>query len=434
MTTRPLQGARILDLTNVVVGPVCTQRLSDYGAEVTKIEPLDGDIMRVLGGPSPSGQHSGCYMHLNSRKKSIALNLKAPETGEIVSRLLDESDVLVTNMRPKALARLGLDPESLCARRADLIHCTITGFGPGGPYRGRAAYDSAVQGASGIGGLFHRRDGAPKYVPMLICDHVVGEIAAGSILAALYHKARTGVGTAIEVPMFETMAAFVLQEHLAAESFIPPIGRPGDERVLNPGSAPLETSDGWISVTANTDAQAAAFLRCIGRPESLDDPRFVTVKDRIENGDAWFTLRADALKTATTREWLERFQAHDVPAMPCHSLESLLEDPHLKAVRMLEEGEHPVEGGVRGIRPSILFNGETRNASAGGAHPVGWDTDSVLTGLGYSEAAIHALHEIGAVRDPRHPRGSEAALQTVHSGAKGASRARSYRNDGDATC
>jgi crotonobetainyl-CoA:carnitine CoA-transferase CaiB-like acyl-CoA transferase len=409
MATLPLQGVRILDLTSVVVGPVCTQRLSDYGAEVIKVEPLEGDMMRVLGGPSPSGQQSGCYMHLNSRKRSIALNLKAPEAAEIVSRLLDECDVFVSNMRPQALMRLGLNAGSLRARRPNLIHCTITGFGPGGPYRGQAAYDSAIQGASGIGGLFHRRDGVPRYVPMLICDHVVGEIAAGSILAALYQNACTGTGAEIEVPMFETMAAFVLQEHLAGASFVPPIGSPGDDRVLNPGSAPLQTSDGWISVTANTDAQVAAFLRCIGRSDALEDPRFATVRDRLANGDDWFALRSNALKSSTTREWLELFQANDVPAMPCHSLETLLEDPHLQAVGMFEQGDHPTEGTVRGIRPSILFEGQMRDASVGGARPIGWDTRSVLAGLGFVQGAIDQLCDSGAVLDPHNDGGSTVA-------------------------
>lgn len=399
MVIPPLQGAKVLDLTSVVVGPVCTQRLSEYGADVIKIESLDGDIMRILGGASHSGSHSGCYMHLNSRKKSVSLNLKAPEASEIVSRLLDECDVFVSNIRPSALERLGLDAETLRAKRPALIHCSITGFGPGGDYRGRAAYDSAVQGASGIGGLFALRDGKPKYMPMLICDHVVGEIAAGSILAAMFCKEKTGVGTALEVPMFETMSAFVLQEHLAGASFIPQMSPPGDERILNPGSAPLRTSDGWISVTANTDAQTKAFLRCIGKLDALLDPRFSTIQNRLENGDAWFSLRTDALISATTGEWLRRFENCDVPAMPCHTLETLMEDPHLRAVGLLEEGDHPLEGRVRGIRPSVLFGDVARDAAVGGARPIGWDTREVLSELGYSDSAIDSFEESGVIRN-----------------------------------
>ncbi|RYD21939.1 MAG: CoA transferase, partial [Spirochaetia bacterium] len=165
---------RVLDLTSVVVGPTCTWRLAQYGAEVIKVESPDGDLMRGLGGLSPTGQHSGTYLHLNRGKRNICIDLKKPGAMDVVEKLIEWCDVIVANMRPKALERLGLDAASIRAKHPEKIHCLITGYGTDGPYAGLPTYDSVVQGVSGIGGLFLERNGTPGYVPLVVCDHVVG--------------------------------------------------------------------------------------------------------------------------------------------------------------------------------------------------------------------------------------------------------------------
>ena len=354
---RPLAGIRVLDLTSVVVGPVATLRLAQYGAEVIKIETAEGDLMRRLGGPSPSGQHSGGYLHLNRGKRSVRLDLKRPAARRALGRILDRCDVFVSNIRPDALARLGLDAETACAARPRLIHCGITGFGPGGPYRGLPAYDSVLQGVAGVAGLTLRRDGQPLYAPLLLCDHVTGEITAGAILAALLRRERSGRGGAIGGPRHETLAAFVLQEHLGRQSFVPPLGPAGDPRVLEPGNRPLRTADGWISLTSNTDAQTHALLRLVGRPELIDDPRYRTVADRVKHAKDWYGFRETALLGKTTAEWLAPFAAAHVPAIPRHTLESLPEDPHLVAVGLLQPDQHPQEGAILGLRGTVLQEG-----------------------------------------------------------------------------
>ena len=236
--------------------------------------------MRGLGGLSPTGQHSGAYLHFNRGKRNICLDLKKDGARDVVGRLVTSADVIVANMRPQALERLGLDAASILAEHPDKIYCLITGYGTDGPYCGQPTYDSVVQGATGMAGLTLARDGVPTYIPMLICDHVVGEITAGAILGALMQRRLTGTGGAIEVPMFETMASFVLQEHLAQQSFDPPVGLAGDRRLLSPHNKPVQTADGWISFTINTDSQVRAFLKAIARPDLLDDPRFGTVAAR----------------------------------------------------------------------------------------------------------------------------------------------------------
>jgi crotonobetainyl-CoA:carnitine CoA-transferase CaiB-like acyl-CoA transferase len=399
MSQELLAGVRILDLTSVVVGPVCTWRLGQYGAEVIKVEAPEGDLMRGLGGLSPTGQHSGAYLHLNRGKQNVCLDLKKPGAADVVEKLVATSDIIVANMRPRALERLGLDANTVRAKHPEKIYCLITGYGTDGPYAGRPTYDSVVQGASGIPGLTLVRDGEPAYVPMMICDHVAGEIAAGAILAALVRRNQHGVGTTLEVPMFETMAAFVMQEHLAQISFDPPVGPPGDQRLLNPQNKPLRTADSWIAVTINTDPQVRSFLKAVGRDELLNDERFATVAARARNVKEWFAVRGAALSSKSSAEWLAIFQAADIAAMPVHSLETLRGDPHLKAVDLINMERHPVEGTVAAIRSTIRID-DTYPPRRTPAQPRGAQTREMLRNVGLSESKIDELVSNGTAIVP----------------------------------
>lgn len=385
MTFEPLKGINILDLTAVVVGPVATWRLGQYGANIIKVENPSGDLMRGLGGLSPTGQHAGTYLHLNRGKRNICLDLKTPGGRAICTKLVGWADLIVANMRPDALARLGLDADTIRATYPDKIYCLITGYGTDGPYAGLPTYDSVLQGASGIAGLSMARDGKPAYVPLLICDHVVGEIAAGAIMAALMQRQRTGEGASIEIPMFETMAAFVLQEHLAQQSFEPPVGPAGDLRLLSPHNGPVKTKDGYISFTINTDAQVRSFLHVTDRTELLSDARFATVASRARYVSEWFEIRGAPLDTKTTDEWLALFREADLPAMPCHTLQTLVNDPHLNAVGLVDFEQHPTEGKAAVIRSTIQIDGRYLSARST-AVPRGWDTGELLRELGFSPA------------------------------------------------
>jgi crotonobetainyl-CoA:carnitine CoA-transferase CaiB-like acyl-CoA transferase len=390
MSFEPLKGIKILDLTSVVVGPVATWRLGQYGAEIIKVENPSGDLMRELGGGSPTGQHSGTYLHLNRGKKNICLNLKQQGGKEICEKLVKWCDVIVANMRPDALERLGLDANSIKDKYPDKIYCLITGYGTDGPYAGLPTYDSVLQGASGIAGLTMARDGKPAYVPMLICDHVVGEITAGAIIAALMQRQNTGKGASIEIPMFETMASFVLQEHLAQQSFTPPVGPAGDLRLLSPHNKPVKTKDGYISFTINTDAQVKAFLKITDRKELLSDERFSTVASRAKYVLEWFEVRGASLENKTTEEWLQIFREADLPAMPCHTLQTLPEDAHLKAVGLMQFENHPTEGRTVAIRSTIKVDGDYSSVRSAAA-PRGWDTNEILSDLGFSIAETELL-------------------------------------------
>ncbi|MBV1799467.1 CaiB/BaiF CoA-transferase family protein [Siccirubricoccus sp. G192] len=385
----PLSGVKVLDLTAVVVGPSCTLTLAEQGADVVKLEPPEGDLLRKLGGPAPSPDMSPKFIHFNRGKRSIAVDLKSAAGLAVLARLVDQADVLVTNMRSGALERLGITWEALSARNPRLVFCIIAGFGKRGRYHDSPAYDTIVQGASGFAAALGRVLGEPRFAPFVLCDHITGIIASQAITAALYARERSGEGQAIEVPMFESMAHFVLTEHMFRRTFDPE-GPTGDPRVMNPDAKPIPTSDGYIAVSANTDAQAFAFFDAIGRPELRDDPRFNSVGARFRNVDAYFKLRAEALSTRSTAEWAAEFRRREIPAMPYNTIEGLLEDPHLWEAGFLRRENHPTEGPMIGLGRPVTF-------SAAGpdelplAPRLGADARSVLADAGYTEAEIAAL-------------------------------------------
>lgn len=391
----PLDGVRVVDLTTVVVGPIATRTLADQGAEVIKVEAPGGDILRYLAAGSRSPAMSGKFINFNRNKRSIGLDIKQPEGAAALRALLARADVFVTNVRPAGLERAGLDYATLSALNPRLIHCSIQAFGRGGPYFNRPAYDPVIQSLSGVAGAFERSTGEPRFVPMVMTDHIAGLIAAQCVGFALYRRERTGLGEAIEVPMFENMASFVASEHLGAATFEPPLGPAGDERLLSPYYRPLPTKDGFITAHPNDNRQAFAFFAAIGRPELRDDPRFNTPKARSENAAAFFELRAEALREKTTAEWLDIFAAADVPAARYNRLEDLLEDPHLTEVGFWEQDDHPTEGRIRRTRVANHFSGGMREKTIP-APRLGRDTAAVLRELGHDEESIASMMKTGA--------------------------------------
>jgi crotonobetainyl-CoA:carnitine CoA-transferase CaiB-like acyl-CoA transferase len=400
MTGGPLAGVKVLDLTAVVVGPVCTQTLADHGAAVIKVEPPDGDLLRTLGGKSRSGAMASKFLAFNRNKRSLAIDMKSEEGREIMARLVAETDVLVANIRPPAMQRLGLGYDDCAGRNPRLIYCSLVGFGQNGRYRAKPAYDTIIQGSTGVAACYARAAGEPRYVPMVMADHIVGLIAVQQIAMALYHRERTGAGQAIEVPMFENMAAFVLSEHLYLRTFEPPLGGTGDPRVINPEAKPLPTRDGYICISANTNAQAFGFFTAIGRPELKDDPRFCSVAARFAHVQDYFELRAGALKTRTTAEWLEILDRLDVPAMPYHDFESLLEDPHLGDVGLVGTVEHPTEGRILNVGVPNRWSDATREDYLP-PPKIGQHSVEILEELGYSPDRVRTMIEHGVIVDGR---------------------------------
>ena len=387
MTAGPLAGIRVLDLTSVVVGPTATLTLAQQGADVIKLEPPEGDLMRRLGGRPRSPGMAPKFLHFNRGKRSITVDLKTDAGREVAQRLAASVDVLVANIRPAALRRLGLDWKSLAPVNPRLVHCTITGFGSGGRYRDLPAYDTIIQGASGMAACMARMFGEPRFMPFVITDHITGFIAAQAICAALVARARTGRGQAVEVPMFENMVNFVLTEHMNQRTFSGD-GEWGDPRIMDPAGRPIRTLDGFICVSANTDAQAFALFDAIDRPELKDDPRFNSVAARLAHVSDYFRVRAEGLARKTTAEWLDLLRQRQVPAMQVNTVENLFDDPHLRDVGLIERIKHHSEGDVLALRPATRFSdGEAPMRDA----PLqDEDGRAILAELGYSEQEIDA--------------------------------------------
>lgn len=398
MANSPLKGVRVLDMSSVVVGPYATQFLADYGADVTKVEAPGGDILRKLGGISKSGELSPKFMTFNRNKRSLAIDMKHPSARPAIERLLAAHDVVLTNMRPSARARLGVDFAAARARRPDVIYCSIVGFGQDGPYRDKPAYDNVIQGVGGIAACHERQGGVPLFLPMVIADRLAALMAVQAILLAVIHRKDTGEGQHIEVPMFENTAAFVMTEHFGQLIYPGSDGPSGDLRVLDRNARPIKTKDGYICLSANSDKQAFALFEAFGLPELKDDPRFNTLQARVANIDAYNGLRAENLAKRTTAEWIEIFDRLDVPAMPYSTFEDLVVDPHLDAVGMFEEREHPVEGPVYNIRPAVRFSGMAMK-DENLAPRLGESSAEVLRSVGLTETEIAALIEEGVVID-----------------------------------
>jgi len=374
MAGGPLEGVRIVDLTSVVVGPLATQIMADHGADVIKVEAPSGDIVRSLAGRGRNPHMSSKFLHLNRNKRSIALDLKQPAAYDALLKILATADVMVWNMRPPAMKRLKLTYDDVSKVNPKIITCGMYGFGQGGRYKNKPAYDSIIQGSGGIAALYQMGTGEPRYLPMVVADRTVGLIAVQMILMALYHRERTGHGQAIELPMFENIVKATLEEHMYLKTFVPPLGEMGDPRLIDPRSRPLQTKDGYICISANTDAQAFAVFDAFGKPELKTDPRLCSVAARFKNTAHYFTVRAEGLKQKTTAEWVEIFDRTDVPAMPFQTLDQIMEDPHLKDIGFFETIEHPTEGKIVNMKlPNKLSRGarkDFRHAPLIGQHSV----------------------------------------------------------------
>lgn len=376
----PLHGVRVLDLTTVIMGPAATQVLGDLGADVIKIESPAGDSMRNVG-PFRNPKMGPMYLQANRNKRSVVLDLKNPDDRATLLALAADVDVVVSNIRPQAMARLGLDYEQLREVNPGVIFCMAVGYGSDGPHSGQAVYDDLMQAASGICGLFGQVDGAPRYAPVNICDRVVGLYLVIAILAALRHREVTGEGQEIEVPMFETMVQFVLGDHMGGGAFVPPLGEMGYPRLLSRTRGPYPTRDGHLSLVVYTDAHWKAFSALVGQPDLMErDPRFKNQATRTVHANEVGQFVADHLPMYTSAEWTEKLRAVDIPVSPVNGIADLFDEPHLRAVGMFDEVEHPTEGTLKVARFPVKF-GRTPASVRRLAPNLGADTQQVLDEL-----------------------------------------------------
>lgn len=389
--TGPLHGVRIVDMTNVVMGPYATRILGDYGADVIKVETPAGDSTRRLGAARHAGM-GAYYMNLNRNKRSLAIDLKKADGIAALRKLIDSADVLISNIRPRALQRLGLSYESLATTNPRLIYVSLVGYGQDGPYGPRPAYDDLMQGATAVTALFAEATGGePRFVPFNVADRTVGLSAVNVVTTALYAREKTGHGQAIEVPMFETMTDFVLVEHLGGLSFDPPAGPYGYSRTLERARRPYKTLDGYIAVQVYTDNHWRDFFEFSGTQAQYGkDPRFADLGTRTQHVAEINAILAQIFTTRTTSEWLRLLNGADIPATPIHTVPSLIDDEHHKATGFFESVEHPSEGPMRSMRVPARWSG-TPPVLQHHAPRLGEHSAAILQEIGYSTQDIARL-------------------------------------------
>ena len=387
----PLAGVRVLDLSSVLMGPVATRTLGDLGADVIFVESATGDRNRSMG-TGPTAEFSGIALNLLRNKRSIAMDLKHPRGRQAFLDIAATCDVMITNLRPGPLARLGLHYEAVREARDDIVFCRAHGYPSSSDRANAPAYDDIIQSASGVGDLFGRMGAEPMLLPSLVADKVCGLTISNAVIAALYHRTVNGQGQCIEIPMIDVMRAFVLTEHGSGAISEPAVADAGYARILTPERKPQRTADGWINILPYDHEHYVALFEAGGRPDLATDERFATPIERVMHSDSLYRDVASVLGQRTTAEWLDLCQEHGIPATEAATLDDLVSD--------LPMDEHPIAGPYRTIPPPELFS-ETPPSVRRPAPRIGEHGRHILAEVGYDAEAIDGLIDDGILHRVR---------------------------------
>ena len=388
-----LHGVRIIDLTRMVSGPSATMLLADQGADVIKVESpaRGGDTTRGVS----ANEHglASSYLNNNRNKRSIAIDLKHARGIEVLMRLVAGADVLVQNFRPGVAERIGVGEDDVRKHAPAIIHVSISGFGPTGPFSAKPVYDPLVQALSGLTTVQAGSDEArPRLVRTIIPDKLTGIVAAQAIAAALFNRERTGEGQAIHVSMLDSVIAFLWGSDMESQTMV-------DHGIRQQHAQSFidliyETSDGHISVAVQQDKEWEALTRALKKPEWLMDERFRTPAGRQRHIDARLELTQEVLRTATSAEWLERLEAEDVPCAPVLNRNDMIRHPQIAANGIVTEHDHPLVGRIRQARPAARFSKTDFELRESGAQ-LGENTDDILKEAGYDPRTIATLRRTG---------------------------------------
>lgn len=389
----PLDGVRVVDLTSMISGPVATMMLADQGADVIKVEALDGDLVRGAGA-TRSGITS-TFISSNRSKRALAIDLKTPEGVEALKKLLQTADVMVQNFRPGAIERMGFSEKVVRALKQDIIYVSISGFGDTGPYAHQRVYDPVIQALSGLAAIqADGETGRPKMIRTIIPDKTTAVTAAQAITAALFARERTGQGQHIRLAMLDTMVAYLWPEGMGGFTLVGKEVK-NNRAQLSPDLI-FQTEDGYITAGAMSNKEWTGLCTALGHREWLEDPRFLTVNDRAVNVTDRLALTAQVLATNTSAYWLERLDAEEVPSAPVLSREEVITHPQIKANDLIHEYDHPIAGRVRQPRPAARFD-QTPARIQRPAPGLGEHSAEILAELGYSEAQITTLVDQGVL-------------------------------------
>ena len=376
----PLTGVRVIELATVLMAPYAGQLLGDLGADVIKVEAPSGDSNRFMNdGPHP--QLSGIAMNLHRNKKSIVLDLKRAEALDALVELIAAADVLVTNFRPVALDQFGIQYKTFATRSPRLVYCEAHGFRTDSPEANEPAFDDTIQSLTGTPALSEEMGLDSRFPPFLLADKVAATAIVSGVLAALYERERSGRGQRVEVPMFDTVLAFNLTEHLARAAV--PGGRAGYARILTLNRGPHQTSDGWLALMPYTNRHWRALYEAAGYAELLDQPWHKDMPTRLTQADTVYAELKSIIRRQPTAYWLEICAAKDVPVAQVPRMQEIVDDPalHRGVLRIVQ---HPVAGEYRHIVSPVVFSRTPVPPEPGPAPLLGQDTMQVLADLGYS--------------------------------------------------
>ncbi|TCO56702.1 CaiB/BaiF CoA transferase family protein [Actinocrispum wychmicini] len=348
-----LAGVRVIDLASVVMGPFAAQLLGDMGADVIKVEPPAGDLTRLTHPQRHPGM-GALALNVNRNKRGIVLDLKSPDGQEALLKLVATADILLTNMRPGALDRLGLAYERLSMANPRLIYCNAQGFRTDSDLAGLAAYDEIVQASSGFVDLMRRATGEPNYAPSILADKVCALTITYSVLAALVHQRATGRGQRVEVPMTDTLLAFNMIEHMSGQTFEPPMGPTGFNRSMAEPHRAVRTKDGWACILPYTDKNIEAFFAAVNRPDLAADERFQDPAQRARNYSTLYELIERFAVEYTNEEWQRICGERSIPFAPVQELDKAIDNPYFDP--MLTVAEHPTEGPYRQVGFPVRFS------------------------------------------------------------------------------
>ncbi len=389
--TGPLSGIRVVDLTSMISGPVATMMLGDQGADVIKVEPLTGDLVRIMG-PNRAGLTSG-FISANRSKRSLAVDLKSEQGMAVVKKLVATADVFVQNFRPGAIVRMGLGEDVVRGLKNDIVYVSISGFGETGPYAHKRVYDPVIQALCGLADI--QKDGEtgrPKMIRTIIPDKTTSVTAAQAITAALFARERSGEGQHVKLAMLDTMVAYLWPEGMAGFTFI------GKEvkaaRAQFAQDLVFETTDGYITAGAVSDAEWQGMCVALEHEEWLEDERFKTTNGRIINVKERLAMTAEVLLSRSSAEWLSRLDREGVPCAPVLQRHEVFDHEQIRANEMVEEFDHPVAGRIRQPRPAARFD-KTPAAMQRHAPTLGQHTRELLEELGFDPAPLYDAGVIG---------------------------------------
>jgi len=389
MNTKPLEGVRIIDASSILMVPYCTRLLADMGAEVIKVETINGDNTRYIG-PSINNGMAAVFLNINRNKKSICVDLKTPEGRLIIYKLIKTSDVFVSNIRKAALEKIKLTHSDFEKLNPKIITANAVGFSSEGPYAGLPAFDDTIQAISGMAAYQGAYSNQPSYTSGATADKVTGIMLGMSIIGALFNREKNGKGIELEVPMMETMVDFTLVEHLYGFNFIPPKAPPIYPRQSSPNRRPYKTKDGYVAVLPYSDEQWLRFFKLVGKEEILKDSQFSSLKSRNENIDLLYHMLSEELTKQDTNYWLKSLKQSDIPAAKVNFPEEIFEDEHLQETNFFRETQHPSEGKLLYPKFPVEFK-NTNNGETLHAPNLGENTKEILVGLGYSDFEVESV-------------------------------------------